>query len=105
MGTAQSYQIHQVVNMSPISVLALGVTILLASSAHGVSDGSAGAVMSEYDHDGNGFVSASELADQWGWTEDKAQNHIDTFDEDDDGQINTVEFAHVMNMIENHIHA
>ena len=76
-----------------------------ASSAHGVSDGSAGVVMSEYDHDGDGFVSASELADQWGWTEAKAQHHIDTFDEDGDGQIDTAEFAHVMNMIENHIHA
>merc|ERR1712156_822992 len=101
----QSFQIHQVVNMSPISLLALGVTILLASSAHGVTDGSAGVVMSEYDHDRDGFVSAAELSDQWGWTEAKAQHHIDTFDEDGDGQINTAEFAHVLNMIENHIHA
>ena len=75
-----------------------------AASAHEFGDGSVSAVMSEYDTNGDGFVDAAELADEWDWTEDNAQDHIDSFDADGDGLINSTEFADVMNRIESHMH-
>ena len=75
-----------------------------AASAHEFGDGSMSAIMSEYDTNGDGFVDAEELAAEWDWTVENAQGHIDSFDEDMDGLINSTEFADVMNRIENHLH-
>ena len=61
--------------------------------------------MSGYDANNDGFVDAAELAAEWGWTEDKAQSHIDMFDDNvEDGKIDSSEFADVMDRIEGHLH-
>ena len=60
--------------------------------------------MSGYDTNGDGYVDAAELAAEWGWDEEKAQDHIDVFDDNEDGVIDSSEFAHVMTTIEGHLH-
>ena len=61
--------------------------------------------MSDFDTNGDLLVDADELAAAWGWTVEKAQSHIDHFDEDGDGKINAHEAAVLMTRIESNIAA
>ena len=56
--------------------------------------------MSDFDKNNDGLVDAGELVEEWGWTDEMAQAHIDSFDDDEDGKINSHEFAVVMNRME-----
>ena len=106
--------------MSPISAFAVAFLIVSiithfktstfswefweqAASAHEFSDTTGGVVMSDFDTNNDGLVSAIELAKQWDWTEEEAQDRIDDFDKDLDGHINAHEAADLMTKIEAHM--
>ena len=76
-----------------------------AASPHVFGADSPEEVWSDFDTNGDGYITADELVAKLGCTLKEAQDDIEAADEDPkDGKINPREAANAMIMIEAHIH-